>query len=77
MADGSPAAEAGLRAAVTASGALTGRGDVVVRIGERRIDCSEDLVDAIADLRQGDSVEVEVARDGGRRVLEVTLGATG
>ncbi|MDQ3676615.1 MAG: trypsin-like peptidase domain-containing protein [Actinomycetota bacterium] len=73
----SPAAEAGVRGAGTPRGALTRGGDVIVRVGDREIDSAEDLRNAIADLRQGDSVPIELVRDGDRRTLQVPLGKAG
>ena len=73
----SPANAAGLRGGRTAGGALTGDGDVIVRVGAREIDSSEDLRNAISDLRRGDRVEIEVVREGDRRTLRVQLSASG
>jgi S1-C subfamily serine protease len=73
VADGSAAAEAGLRAGGTPGGALTGEGDVIVRVGDRDIASTEDLANAISDLRPGDTVEVEYVRDGDRQTVRVRL----
>jgi len=73
VAEGSPAADAGLRGSGTTIGALTGEGDVIVRVGERDINSSEELANAISDLRVGDTVEIGLIRDGERRTVEVDL----
>ncbi len=68
VADGSPAARAGLRGASRGtSGALGPGGDVLLRIADRRIESPEDLNAAIVGRDPGDVVEVEVSR-GGRRL---------
>jgi S1-C subfamily serine protease len=73
VADGSAADRAGLRGGGTPSGALTGDGDVIVRIGDRDIASTEDLANAISDLRPGDTVQVEYVRDGERGTMRVRL----
>lgn len=60
---GSPAARAGLRA-----------GDVVVSIDGRAVSEPGDVTDALDGNEPGDSVEVELERDGSRERLDVTLG---
>lgn len=68
VADGSPAARAGVRGASRGtSGALGPGGDVLLRIADRRIESPEDLNAAIVGRDPGDVVEVEVSR-GGRRL---------
>jgi len=62
VAGGSPADVAGLR-----------RGDFIVRIGERTIQSSEDVLSAIRSHRVGDSVEIEIYRTGENTVLNATL----
>jgi S1-C subfamily serine protease len=58
----SPADEAGIEA-----------GDIIVRIGDHSIQGFGDVFTAIRAADVGETVEVEVVRDGGRRVLEPTL----
>jgi putative serine protease PepD len=60
---GSPADEAGLQG-----------GDVVVRFGDRPITDANDLVSAVQASQVGDTVEVEIDRDGETLTLTVTLG---
>jgi len=61
--DGSPAEDAGLEA-----------GDVVVRFDGEEIDSVRDLTFTVARRRPGESVTVDVIRDGRERTLEVELG---
>ena len=61
---GAPAARAGLRA-----------GDLIVTVGGERIGDPDDVAAAIQDRAPGESVEVEVRRDGELRTLEVELTA--
>ena len=56
-----------------AEGAGVEVGDVIVRVGEARIDASEDLTAALADLQPGDRVELEVLRGGETHTIEVEL----
>ena len=63
MTPGGPAQRAGLRA-----------GDVVVSVDGREVSEPGDVSDALDGNEPGDSVEVEVERDGGRERLDVTLG---
>ena len=75
---GGPADEAGLRggdreSSFQARPYIVG-GDVVTKIGDRRVEDSDDLSQAVAALRPGDRVSVEVWRDGKPRQVEVTLG---
>ena len=60
---GSPAAEAGLR-----------QGDIITALGEEGIDSTEDLVAAIATREPGETVTLEVERDGQKTAVKVTLG---
>ena len=60
---GGPAAEAGVRA-----------GDVIVRVGGDRVQEPDDVAGAIQDMRPGQSVELEVRRDGEARTLNLELG---
>ena len=61
---GSPAAAAGLRA-----------GDVLVRIGERRIDSLRDFSDALKNLEPGQAVEAVALREGQEVMFTVTVEA--
>jgi putative serine protease PepD len=63
VAPGGPADDAGLR-----------DGDVVVECDGRAVRGPDDVSAAIAGKSPGDSVRVEVRRDGERESLEVTLG---
>jgi putative serine protease PepD len=60
---GSPAAEAGLR-----------QGDIITALGEEEIASTEDLVAAIAAREPGETVTLEVERDGQKTAVKVTLG---
>jgi S1-C subfamily serine protease len=60
---GSPAAEAGLQ-----------QGDIVTALGEETVASTEDLVAAIATREPGETVALEVERDGQKTSLKVTLG---
>ncbi len=61
---GGPAARAGLRA-----------GDLIVTVAGERIADPDDVAAAIQDRRPGESVEIEVRRDGELRTLDVELTA--
>lgn len=50
---------------------------VIVRVGDREITSSEDLINAVSDLRAGDGVEIEVLRDGNRRTIRPRLSSVG
>lgn len=76
--DGSPAEEAGLRAATGSrvEGGLevpTG-GDVVVELDGREITSPKALQSAVDARQPGETVSITVLREGSRRTLEVTLG---
>jgi len=60
---GGPAEAAGIRT-----------GDVLVSLGERRLDALSDLVDALKEKKIGDAAELEVERAGQRVELRVALG---
>jgi 2-alkenal reductase len=76
--DGGPAGKAGLKA-----GAKQVRfqeqswkvgGDVVTRVGDRKVVNEDDLADALTAYRPGDKAGLEVIRDGQRKTISVTLG---
>jgi serine protease Do len=50
------------------------RGDVIVRLGDIEIGRIRDLPRAVSRSRPGDSIEVEVVREGERATLDVTIG---
>jgi len=60
VADGSPAQRAGIR-----------EGDIVVKLGDRDIHSSDELVVAVRDSTIGQDTPVTVVRDGGRVELQV------
>jgi putative serine protease PepD len=60
---GGPAARAGLRA-----------GDVIVAVGGAKVREPDDVATAIQDRRPGQTVTIEIERNGDRRTLEVELG---
>jgi putative serine protease PepD len=59
---GGPAAEAGVRA-----------GDVIVAVRGTEVSTPDDVAAAIQDRRPGETVAVEVRRDGGRETIDVRL----
>jgi S1-C subfamily serine protease len=72
---GGPAAKAGLRAGNTQtdSGLVIG-GDLIVKVGSKSITKPDDLAAAIASLKPGDKVKIQVYRDGKLKTLSATLG---
>ena len=60
---GGPAAAGGVRT-----------GDVIVRVGGRRVQEPADVAGAIQDMRPGQTVELEIRRGGETRTLDVELG---
>src|SRR5690606_8161238 len=60
-----PAAQAGVTA-----------GDVITKIGDRRIEGADDVVAAVRGFKPGDRVTITVVRDGKERTVTVTLGET-
>jgi S1-C subfamily serine protease len=60
---GSPAARAGLRP-----------NDIIVRLGGRDIRNSGELLQALTQLRAGQTVQVEFYRNGNRQTADITLG---
>ena len=76
--DGTPAAEAGLRAA-TGSRTVDGRqyptgGDVITEVDGEAVGSAEDLQQAVDAKRPGDRVELTVSRAGETRTVAVELG---
>jgi hypothetical protein len=63
---GGPAEKAGLKA-----------GDVIIRIGEKKVGSIYDFMYALEDKEAGQEVEVEVLRGEEHLIVEVTLGARG
>jgi putative serine protease PepD len=61
-----PAAKAGLRA-----------GDVIVKVGDRRVDGADALVAVVRSHRPGDQVPVTYLRDSQTKTTTVTLGSSG
>jgi putative serine protease PepD len=62
--DGGPAASAGVRT-----------GGVIVAVGGKRVRTPDDVAAAIQDRRPGESVELQVRRDGDLQTLDVKLAA--
>lgn len=60
---GSPAEKFGLK-----------RGDVIVKIGDKDVKSSEDVVYAVRNKLAGDKVNFEIYRDGKKMNVEITLG---
>ena len=72
---GSAAAAAGLRATSETEGGEFRLGDVITRIDGEEIEGPDDITRVLDRRGVGDAVRVEVARDGGRVVVPVRLGA--
>ena len=76
--EGTAAARAGLDARdgsiVVAGESYMPGGDVIVALGGNRVSSLEELRDALADHKPGDTVELEIYRGNERRTVEVTLG---
>ncbi|MFQ5550692.1 MAG: PDZ domain-containing protein, partial [Gemmatimonadales bacterium] len=64
--EGSPAAEAGIVG-----------GDIIVRMGEHEVGDLYDMTDALRAYHPGDTIQIDVMRDGERLTLTVTLGRRG
>jgi serine protease DegQ len=63
VADGSPAAKAGIQP-----------GDVIIRIGDQPVDTVEDFFGELRQRRPGDQVQLTIVRDGREQQVSVTLG---
>jgi S1-C subfamily serine protease len=79
VSDGTAAARAGLRGG-TSSTVVAGEsympgGDLIVAIGGRRVSSLEELRDALADHKPGQTVELEIYRGNERETVQVTLGS--
>ena len=73
--DGGPADDAGLRAGRTSTGAgLVAGGDLIVGVDGQKVESPDDVGEAIADEKPGDSVEVEYYRGDDRKTADVKLG---
>ncbi|WP_172299021.1 S1C family serine protease [Pseudoruegeria sp. HB172150] len=73
---GSPAAQAGLRAATADRSGHIRTGDVITSIDGQPTSRSADLAEVLDRHNPGDTVELEILRDGSEIAVEVTL-ATG
>ena len=65
---------AGSDTTVVAGESYTLGGDVIVALGGRRVSSLEELRDALADHKPGDTVKVELYRGEDQRTVEVELG---
>jgi S1-C subfamily serine protease len=72
--EGSPAARAGLRAAVIGKEGNLSTADIIVAVDGREVDSVERLVDLLDAYRVGDKVTLRVYRDGALIEVEVVLG---
>lgn len=74
---GGPAADAGLRGGdrevIFQGGGYSAGGDVIIEVDGEKVERPEDLGRIIARLEPGDTVPVEVVRDGRTRTIEVKL----
>ncbi len=61
--NGGPAGRAGLQ-----------RGDVIVRLGDEQIRSAEEFLGALRGTRPGQTVPVEIRRDGTTRTVDITIG---
>jgi S1-C subfamily serine protease len=75
----SPAEDAGIEAGddeITFQGQpeIATGGDVIVAVGGKRLTRRDDLADVISSMSTGDTVRLEIVRDGEHRTIEVALG---
>jgi S1-C subfamily serine protease len=75
---GSPAAEAGLRGG-DSSVVVDGQtyrlgGDVIVRVGDRQIESADEMQDLVTSKNPGDSLNLQIEREGSRETVTVKLG---
>ena len=76
---GSPAAKAGLKAGTTQA-TIQGQtvvlgGDVITKIDGHEITTFDDLANGISSKKPGDTVQLEIVRDGHTMTVNVTLAA--
>jgi serine protease Do len=76
--EGSPAEDADIEAGddqITFQGrpVPTG-GDVIVAVNGKRLTMHDDLADVISSMNAGETVRLQILRDGKRRTVKVTLG---
>jgi S1-C subfamily serine protease len=72
---GGPADKAGLRAGNTQTSAgLVIGGDLIVKVGSKSVTKPDDLAAALATMKPGDKVTIQVYRDGKLKTLTATLG---
>ncbi|MDQ4047959.1 MAG: trypsin-like peptidase domain-containing protein [Actinomycetota bacterium] len=75
LVDGGPADDAGLRGGRTSTGAgIVAGGDLIVKVDGKTVKSSDDVGEAVADDKPGDTVEVEYYRGDERKTAEVKLG---
>ena len=76
--DGTAAARAGLKAgtrsSVVAGESYTLGGDLIVAVAGKRVASLEELRDALADHKPGETVKLQVYRGTRQPTLDVTLG---
>ena len=75
VAEGSPAADAGLVGSGSAAGQPVQGGDVITAIDGEAVETAQDLTAAVASHKAGDVVTLVVERDGQRLEVKVTLGS--
>ncbi|HXE52361.1 MAG TPA: PDZ domain-containing protein, partial [Tepidisphaeraceae bacterium] len=71
----SPAAAAGLRGAQRAADGIT-PGDIIQKVGDKTVNNSEDFYSALEDYKPGETVTLQIFRDGQTQNVPVKLGAT-
>jgi S1-C subfamily serine protease len=74
--DGGPAEDAGLRPTLRddLSGEITEPGDLIVSVDGDPVTSADDVVDAVAAKQPGDTLELELSRDGDKRTVRIELG---
>ena len=75
VAPNSPAEEAGLRGATNADAAVPSGGDVITAVDGEPVKNVRELTDRLAGLMPGDTVRLNVLRDGEEQTVDVTLQA--
>ncbi|HEV2075060.1 MAG TPA: trypsin-like peptidase domain-containing protein [Thermoleophilaceae bacterium] len=71
--EGGPADEAGLEPARIRPGGAVRGGDIIVSVDGEEVTESAEVAEAVTDKAPGDTVEIEVLRDGGRETIEAEL----